>query len=240
MPRKILFVIGALGVLVFGFFASGFFLPVKGYFAAAAASVLRMPVDFLANFRDAGARSQEFERLALENAKLKAELLYFMNASRVETQNNREYRVSKIYSTYPFNTRGLIAVNAGSRDGIAVGMAVTVDGFTFLGQVEKTEASQSLVRTIFDPGWQVPVKIGSHSVDALLVGGREPHLTLIVKSGAFAEGDPIYVGSRDFPYGLKIGEVRNIKGDGGSAFFESDIALPYEPARLNEVWILVQ
>ncbi len=214
------------------------FIPLKHFIVARVESVVKTQVGFLATLTGSDPSSRELAALALENSRLKAQILFLSKEPREEETGGRGHLVAKIYSTYPFNNRGLVSVNAGERDGIRPGMPVTVDGYTFFGSVEEVAESWSSVRTVLDAGWELPVKVGSDSVDALLVGGREPKLTLIVKSGEVSEGDPVYLASREFPYGLKVGEVKGLRGELGSAFREAEVGILFRLYELTEVWIL--
>ena len=182
--------------------------------------------------------SSELEQLADENARLKAELLFLMNEPELKPLPNRPELIARVHSTYPTNNRGLLVLNAGASHGVKPGMAVTVDGFTFLGVIEEVQESSSVVRTVFDTDWKLPVRVGPDAVDALLIGGRNPRLSLIVKSGNVTDGNNIVTASKEIPYGLKVGEVQGVTGNVGSAFQEGGILLPYE-SNISEVVILL-
>jgi len=232
-----------VGIIMIGIAAlllrSNTLLPLKSSLVLQFRAFAETSGNFLARLSGSEKYSREFAALALENTRLKAQLLYLSHVPRQETAGSERHLVSEIYSTYPFNHRGFISVNAGAGDGVRAHAPVTIDGFTFFGVITEVASSYSVARTIFDTGWQLPVKIGEDSVDALFVGGREPRLTLIVKSGAVADGDSVYLASRDFPYGLKIGEVKNVHGELGSAFREADIFLSYDAQALHNVYVLL-
>jgi cell shape-determining protein MreC len=114
-------------------------------------------------------------------------------------QGNRETLIARIYSTYPFNHRNFLTVNAGFADGVALGMAVSTDGNFLLGQVTEVFEYTSNIRTIFDKNWTISVRLGTKATDALLVSGQDPQLTLIDKKAKAEEGAPVYSASRAFP-----------------------------------------
>jgi cell shape-determining protein MreC len=175
-----------------------------------------------------------------ENARLRAEL-ELLAASACLRSGVQQVVRARMYSTYPFNNRGFVTINAGARDGISLSRTVTIDGVYLFGTVVEVFDSYSVVRTIFDSGWEVPVKIGDTAAgtDALLVGGREPRLTLIAKEAGVADGAPVYVVASDFTYGLTVGAVLDVRGNESSAFYESAITVPYEVSTLTEVWVLL-
>ncbi|MEK7554614.1 MAG: rod shape-determining protein MreC [Patescibacteria group bacterium] len=233
MKRNLAPVVATLFLFVAALAVAEFSTPVREYLAAGTRTTLHAPLALLGF-----GRSSETEQLLRENARLKAEVLFLAKEPRNTGTVARPEVSAKVHSTYPTNSRGLLNINAGSSEGIKKGMTVTVDGFTFLGVVEEVGERSSIVRTIFDTDWQIPVKIGDGAHDALMVGGRGPRLTLIVKTGNVLDGDDVYTASKEFPYGLRIGEVKEVKGEPGSTFEEADIKLPFD-ATLDEVHILL-
>lgn len=145
----------------------------------------------------------------------------------------------KIYSAYPFNNRGEVAINAGREQGVKEKMAVTVDGQVLFGQVTQVFEHYSIVRTFFDKGWQVPVRVGFQETDALLEGGPTPKLTMVAKNKEFNDGETVYSASRDFPYGLPIGRVKKIKDTPTAVFKEAELDAPYNfnDLRELELWL---
>ncbi|MEK7192354.1 MAG: rod shape-determining protein MreC [Patescibacteria group bacterium] len=152
---------------------------------------------------------------------------------------NRRFLRAKIYSTYPFNHRNLIGINAGAREGVKEGMAVTVNGKILLGKITEVSPHFSLAVTLYDSSWSSPVRIGDKEIDALLVGGQEPVLTTIDKSETVKIGDSIYSASRDFPYGFKIGFIKNFSNLPTKTFQESGISFDYNFGSLREVLIFM-
>lgn len=175
-----------------------------------------------------------------ENARLKAELLALSKNPYAKQTNEHKYLVAKIYSVYPFNNRGLVTINAGSEDGLELAQAVAAEGYLFFGQVVEVHDGWSLVRTIFDPGWEMPVKIQDDSIDALLRGGRRPELTLIGKDNKISEGQTVYVAGKGMPYGVKVGELTAPVNNIGNAFQNADLLLAYDPGNLNEVSVIIK
>lgn len=160
--------------------------------------------------------------------------------SSLVRQNGRQAVVAQIYSTFPFNHKHLLTLNAGSEDGVEVGAPVTLEGNILLGQIIEVSARQSVARTIFDKEWSLSARIGVNYADALLVGGQNPRLTLIDKSDPVLEGETIFSAQKDFPYGLKIGTVKAVRDLVAHSFKEAEIELPYSIKTLREVAVLVK
>lgn len=156
------------------------------------------------------------------------------------TINGREAVIAKVYSTYPFNHRNLLTVNAGSKNGVTTGMPVTVDGTLLLGQVSEVWEDKSLVQTIFDKDFSLPVRSGFQEADALLVGGQTPKLSLIEANSIVNENDPVYSAGRNFPYRMAIGKVGFVTAAADNSLREASLVLPYQISDLREVAILIK
>ena len=108
--------------------------------------------------------------LTKENESLKAEII-----GSVKGGSNS----IKVYSTYPFNGMGDISIAAGGNDGIQLGAIVTFGSKVFIGKVAQVNSSTSIVKTVYDPSYQVAVRIGTKEVDGLFKGGLNPIVDLI-------------------------------------------------------------
>lgn len=145
----------------------------------------------------------------------------------------------KIYSTYPFNNRADVVINAGSRQGVKKLTPVTAGEDILFGQIVEVFDNSSIVRTIFTDGWRIPARVGPGEVDALLEGGATPKLTMVAKEKELLEGQSVYSAGQDFPYGLTIGKVKNIKDDPSGVFKEAEVEAPYNFNDLREVTIFL-
>lgn len=185
--------------------------------------------------------SKTISDLRLKNAGLKAELLELQlkrAASAADaTDNNDQYRSAKIYSSYPFNDRSIFTIAAGARNGVRKNAPVLAARGLLLGKVIKVFDRFSEVESIFSPAWKLPVKIGAAGIDGLLIGGPDPRVTMIVAEGEIVSGNAVYSASRDFPYGLKIGDVAAIKPSANNFFKEISLDLGYRFGNLLEVLV---
>jgi len=142
-----------------------------------------------------------------------------------------------VYSIYPFNFKNEIAVNLGSESRIRLGgAATTMDGVLF-GKIISVSDNSSVIKTIFDASFELPVYIGKTSVPALLKGGPTPKITMIPKSSIVDAGSVVYSSSKDFPYGLVLGEIGPIKVSGTSVFYEGELKLSYNLSDLRVVYL---
>ena len=222
------------------FFVGGPVVTARGELTRSFSMFLGAPLGFLKGIFGYGRIQRELVSLRLENEELKAKLLAFGLQNRTPEFEGHRLYAAKVYSDYPFNNRSVVTINAGRKAGIIPGLPVTVGGSRlFFGQIAEVFESYAFVRTVRDAEWKIPVRIGEEAIDALFVGGREPKLTLVVKGGFLKSGQPVYAASRDFPYGLKLGEVGDIRTDRTVAFQQASIVFPYEPGEMSEVFVLL-
>jgi rod shape-determining protein MreC len=184
----------------------------------------------------------ENSRLKQENENLKAQIQK-SQSSIINCSSSIAYGPSllitaKVFSTYPFNVKNKITVNVGKKQDIKEMMVVAVGENLLVGQVVEIFENYSVIRTVFDPEWQLPVRIGREEVNGLLKGGNEPKVTLIEKEKAIQLGDIVYSASQEFLYGLKIGEVGEIKETSAGVFKEAVLKIPFNVGELREVQIL--
>lgn len=175
------------------------------------------------------------KQLELENEALKAELFKLKQETKTAPDN---FLVAKIYARYPFNDKSFFSVNIGADGGVQAGMVATANGSLLVGKIDKIFTNYSLVKTIFSPNWQIPIRIGENGFEGLFNGGANPYVTMIAKDRKIKEGDIIFVADSDFPYGLKIGEVGEvILGTDADAFQSVTVILPYKSSDLKELWL---
>jgi rod shape-determining protein MreC len=176
---------------------------------------------------------RELDQVKQENALLKAQILdeKIFKPSTVE-----------VYSTYPLNGKKDIAIAAGSADGVHEGSVVTWGESVLIGKVTSTTEHSSVVATIFDPSWEMAVRIGESQENALFKGGNIPKATLIPRSQLDAEkniksGDLIVTASKDFPCGLEVGKIKNISDTSGTLFREATIDTEIQISDLRYVTV---
>lgn len=223
MKRIVLISLTAV-ILIVTFF-SGIFIPKHIFIASIDFAKQYLRTDFY----------QENVLLKLQNENLKAQLQRAQDeptATRVSTDGRIE---ATIFSTYPFNMKDTIVVDRGSAEHVEKGMVATVADSILLGQVVSVEAHSSVVRTIFDSHWQLPVRIGPDSINGLFEGGNDPKVVLIEKS--IKTGDGVFAAAKEFPMGIKIGEIKDIEQDAGGIFKAATIRTPYVMGDIRTVYL---
>lgn len=135
-----------------------------------------------------------------------------------------------------------LRLSRGERDGIKSGATVVLPTAdvnpVLVGRVSGTSANGATVETISNPEWKSAVRIGTSSIDALLVGGLTPTLTLIPKGAPLAVGDAVISADSAFPYGLVIGTVAEVRDAADGVLREAMLATPYTLSGLRAVDIL--
>lgn len=140
----------------------------------------------------------------------------------------------EVYSRYPFGLKSEFLVNAGEKDGVRTGQPALFRG-VFVGVVTKIFDRAAIVEALFDARAKYAVRIGKKGVDALLEGGTTPHLTLIANDAEIEPGASIYSAAPSIPYGLPIGEVKDVRAGRNGLFQEAAVTMPY---RIGEIRVL--
>ncbi len=151
-----------------------------------------------------------------------------------------------VFSRYPFNAKQEIVVSIGSDNAISIGDVAMVpsngpDGQpsgVLLGKVTKVYEHTSVVQTVFDSKFEMAVRVGDHSVDALLRGGGVPHITLIPRRSGVQKGDIVYSASQTMPYGLALGAIDELAPAKDTALDEASLVLGYDINRLQAITII--
>lgn len=173
-------------------------------------------------------------RLKQENEELRAQI----QKSRLPIADRQlpdNYLSAKIFSTYPFNFKNKITVNVGEKNGVKKSAIVTLGENILVGQITDVDRDFSAARTIFDPNWQLPVRIGKEEVNGLLQGGNEPKIVLIENDEFLEAGLVVYSAGEGIPYGLKVGEIKEINKDAMGVFKEAFLKMSFNVGDLREV-----
>lgn len=184
------------------------------------------------------------KRLSAEVLALRAEIAQLSSVQELFRASSSDILPTFVFSRYPFNFKNEITIAVGSDEDIAIGQAVvmSIAGARakpiFVGDVIRVFGDRAVARTIFDPKFQAAVRIGAKGVDALLVGGSEPHLTLIPKGAVVLAGDPVILVSADMPYGLAVGTLTEAYLAQDRVFQEAIITTPYDINTIQVVGVL--
>lgn len=182
--------------------------------------------------------NSELMKLRLENESLKLQVPS-PAAGRPIYSGGWEYKKAFIYSSYPFNDQRLLGINLGSDDGVKELMPVMASPGIVAGQIKEVFPKYSLVKTIFDPAFKIPVRVGWLGLEALFEGGSQPTITLIKKEQNLTSNEPVYSAGMQFPYGMKIGDIGSKIQVQNEYFKKADVALPYTINDLKELYVMM-
>ncbi len=171
--------------------------------------------------------------LAAQNEVLAAQLAKLqVVASQLPSASSSLIR-AMVYSRYPLNFKSELLIDAGANSNVVPGRAVLFQG-VLVGTIYKVFADGSIVQTVFDPNFRMPVRIGGAAagngggVDGLFQGGAEPAVVSIDKSAAIKAGDIIYSATPGIPYALPIGVVGDVSVAANSLFQQATVNFVYD------------
>jgi cell shape-determining protein MreC len=216
-----------------------FFIP-KTYTNSAILRAFQAPRVFIDSLINTHLLIVQLQKEQLENQSLRAQLAGALERPGIIKEKKETYLQAPVYSIYPLSNTGRMLIAAGSEEGVVVGQVVAAQPGIFVGEVIKVYTHQSEVRTLYDPDWELPVKIGDTKIDSLLVGGHEPLLTLISKKKGATEHMPVYLAAKQYPYGLLVGSLGEATDSDKNLFEEAPLVLPYQISQVDSVYLLVE
>ena len=144
-----------------------------------------------------------------------------------------------VFSRYPANFRNELLISVGASDGVATDTAVVIEpatsSYVLIGRIKNVFDHTSLVQTVFDSGFKMPVRIGPHGYDALFVGGAIPEATSIQKSSRLNVGDVVIAADKGVPYGLPMAEVSGVSISADNLFEQAPLDFGYDIGSVQAV-----
>lgn len=174
--------------------------------------------------------------LTAENEALKAQLAQLQGIAAQLPTSSADYLRAMVYSRYPFNFKNEILVNIGSSEGVSNNKAVIFRG-VLIGTVRDVFDHSSLVTTIFDNSFKLPVRIGSHGYDALFLGGSSPIVASISKTANISPGDIVYSAGAGIEYGLPIALIATTSTSKDDLFQEASLNFAYDINSIQTVLV---
>jgi rod shape-determining protein MreC len=182
-----------------------------------------------------GARLARLQAAAAENARLRGLLA-------AAQRGGLDVQLAPILDIDLDPTRQRLVLDAGSRDGIAVGQSV-IDAGGLLGQIVALTPQTATVLLLTDPDHAVPVVDARNGVRLVAYGqGRSDRLQLpnIPISSDVKVGDPVVtsgLGGR-FPAGFPVGTIVALRPDESRAFLVGDLRPAAQLDRGRDVLLL--
>lgn len=184
-----------------------------------------------------GARLARLQAAAAENARLRGLLA-------AAQRGGLDVQLAPILDIDLDPTRQRLVLDAGSRDGIAVGQSV-IDAGGLLGQIVSLTPQTATVLLLTDPDHAVPVVDARNGVRLVAYGqGRSDRLQLpnIPMSSDVKVGDAVVtsgLGGR-FPAGFPVGTIVALRPDESRAFLVGDMRPAAQLDRGRDVLLLRQ
>jgi rod shape-determining protein MreC len=182
-----------------------------------------------------GARVARLQTAATENARLR-NLLGAADRGRLDVQ------LAPILDIDLDPTRQRLVLDAGSREGVAVGQSV-IDAGGLVGQIIAVRPGTATVLLLTDPDHAVPVLVARSGVRLVAYGkGRSDKLELanIPLSSDVRVGDGVItsgLGGR-FPAGFPVGVITQLHPDDSHAFLVGDVRPAAQLDRGRDVLLL--
>ena len=191
--------------------------------------------------RSAGLRfsaGDTVQNLRAENTALRVELEKLLGLKRQVSRFEPNMVAAAVYSSYPFSSKDALVIAVGESGGVKPKMGVTANGL-LVGKVVQVSKDASLVQTVFDRNFEMPVRLGEGRFDALLKGGASPVVSLIPREAEFKAGTGVYSAGAELPFGIPLGELGEIEGSSGEAWEAAPLRVSYDIYGLKFVSIIV-
>jgi len=200
---------------------------------SAFSSALQDSKMFFAGISGGPVNQNEYARLVRENELLKFEL------QKQETkESNKEGRMARVYSRYPFNDKERMIIDLGESDGVDVGNPVLTKEGYLIGRISDIRGSQSEVQTVYDPEWKSSVAVGNSGNKAVIKGSQPPKLELLPKEAEVKKDDPIFNIDPGYPYQNLIGRIGSINDVPEEIWRRASVQIPYNINDIDKVIVL--
>ncbi len=231
--------------LPFQAFSQAVILPTANVFVEAGRKVYS-PFRLLVDLRNLENRNKDLEN---QNIQLQAELSKLKNDTYETSQLLNEVNkntaqtsavIAKVISRSPGGFNQQIIINKGERDGVRKDFAVLSNGY-FIGQVARTDQTQSVIELIFSHGLRVPVKMEKNNDSGLLQGGLEGLVVTDIPIDAKIQSEENVLTSGlggIIPPGLVVGKIGLHLGVQGELFQKVRVVSPINPFSIEYVTIL--
>lgn len=135
-----------------------------------------------------------------------------------------------------------LVINAGSRDGIAVGMPVVTGSAVMVGRIVRTSPNLSYVQLINDPESAVSAMLQQSRVRGLVVGTPEGGLLLtdVLPDEVIEEGETVITSALGglLPRGLILGQIERVEYEESALFQQATVRLAVDLRRLETVLVI--
>lgn len=140
-----------------------------------------------------------------------------------------------------------LIINAGSRDGVAVGMPVVASGAVLIGRVARVSPHLAYVQLLNDPTSQVAAQLQGSRVSGMVVGREGPEkgnlliMTEILPDETVVENEIVITSGLGglLPKGLILGQIESITYEEAALFQEARLRPALDFRRLEAVVVIL-
>jgi len=138
--------------------------------------------------------------------------------------------------------KDFILLNIGSKDGVKQGFPVVLSNKILLGKVIDVYPDYSRVMLITDKKSKIDVEIPDSKGFALVKGdgGLKMSMDMFPKDKELNEGSLVLTSALggNYPEGMVVGKIKNVKNFDNEAFKKSDIELVFNLNEINNVFVI--
>jgi rod shape-determining protein MreC len=202
---------------------------------------------------DASGLSADNARLRAENERLTNDLararedatqlqnLQDINAIKQQFPDDR-FLGAKVVARDSSNARRIVAIDAGSSDGVREGMIVVTEGRSLVGTVTKTFDGYSWVTLITDPKSAVSAMVQESRAEGVVAGNYGGSLNMeFVGQGAIVKNGDFVITSGTgggYPPGIVIGRVSGVTKEAQDLFQTVNVDHLASLEKLEQVLVL--
>lgn len=193
---------------------------------AAMRQVTRPVADWVNNFTDAGALSDENTRLRQENERLTNELAR-AREDAIQQQSSKDldavrkqfpndvFVTASVVSRDSVSVRSIIAIDRGKSDGVREGQIVVSEGRSLVGTITKVFDSYAWVTLITDPKSAVSAIVQESRAEGVVAGNYDASLNMefVGQGAAVKQGDFVMTSGvgGGYPAAIVIGRVATVQ-----------------------------
>jgi rod shape-determining protein MreC len=193
------------------------------------------------------------DSLAIENAKLKTELIFLkdIDSSKTivvkDTVNQQQYTLlsAKVIKNSVTQRNNIITINRGSDDGIVKDMAVISPNKGVVGFILNVSPHLATIRSLLHKETLISVNLKKNNAFGSLVWGdgnfdfRKAYVKEIPNHFKVNVGDTIVTsGAGGFPKGIEVGKISKTQISTGDSFMTLEINLFNDFSTLQYVYII--
>lgn len=139
---------------------------------------------------------------------------------------------------------GMLILNVGSRDGVAVGMPVVTGGAAMVGRIARVSPSLSYVQLVTDPESRVAVMLQQSRVTGVVEGTEDGTLVMtdILPDEVVNEGEVVISSAIGglLPRGLILGQVEQVTYEESELFQRAAVRAAVDVRRLETVLVITE